>query len=79
MLHQDAEFVAAEPGDEIRGAHVQLQQCSHVAQQPVAGAVAAGVVDHLELVQFHVQQGVRALPSRAPARRSAGGCRTRGG
>jgi len=74
MLHQVPNSSAAEPGDEIRGAHVSLQQCSHVGKQPVAGAVAAGVVDHLELSKVHVQQG-RACPpvARRPARRSAGG------
>jgi hypothetical protein len=39
-----------------------------VAQQAVARAVAAGVVDHLELVEVDVQQHVFAL--RRAARRS---------
>ena len=42
-------------------AHVRLQQSGHVAQQPVARLVTAGIVDDLELVQVDVQQRVGAL------------------
>jgi hypothetical protein len=61
VLDQDAEFIAAEPRDDVRRAHVRLQQRGDVAQQAVAGRVTAGVVDHLELVEVDVQQRVRAL------------------
>ena len=60
-LQQQAEFVAAQARDGVRGAHPRLQQAGDVAQQPVAGAVAAGVVDHLELVEVDVQQHVFAF------------------
>ena len=41
---------------------VRMRVCSTLGdllQQPVAGLVAAGVVDHLELVEIEVQQHVR--------------------
>jgi hypothetical protein len=79
-LHQDAEFIAAQPRDGVAGAYVRLQQPGDVAQQAVAGRVAAGVVDHLELVQVHVQQCVRTLVHRArPAAPATAGCRIRAG
>ena len=78
-LQQHAELVAAEARDGVGGAHARLQQARHVAQQPVAGLVAAGVVDDLELVEVDVQQRVRAFAAlRAAARPRAAGCRTRG-
>ncbi len=60
-FQQQAEFVAAQARDGVRGAHAGLQQAGDVAQQPVAGAVTAGVVHHLELVEVDVQQHVLAL------------------
>ena len=60
-LQQHAELVAAEARDGVGGAHAGLQQAGDVAQQAVAGAVSAGVVDHLELVEVDVQQHVLHL------------------
>ena len=79
-FEQQAEFVAAQARDGVRGTHARLQQAGDVAQQPVAGAVAAGVVDHLELVEVDVQQHVLALAAlrgRSPRFRDA--CRIRAG
>ena len=80
MLRQDAEFVAAEPRDDVGRTHVPLQQRGDVPQQAVAGRVPAGVVHDLELVQVDVQQ---RMARRRPRARSAAppraGCRIRGG
>ena len=60
-LEQHAELIAAEARDGVGGAHARLQEPGHVAQQPVARLVAAGVVHHLELVEVDVEQRVGAL------------------
>ena len=65
ISHQYAEFIAAQTRDGVGGAHMRLQQSCHVAQQPVAGRMTAGIVDHLELVQVDVQQRVRTIVARA--------------
>ena len=61
--HQNAELVAAQARDGVGGAHMGLQQSGDVAQQPVAGRMSAGIVDDFELIQVHVQQRMRSLPS----------------
>ncbi len=58
VRQQHAELVAAEPGQDVAVAHLGLQHLGQQLQQHVAGAVAAGVVDDLELVEVHVQQRV---------------------
>ncbi len=58
MLHQDAEFVTAEPRDRVAPAHRVLQQQRNLPQQLVARAVTAGVVDDLELVEIEIAQRV---------------------
>ena len=79
-LQQQAEFVAAQARDGVGGAHAGLQQAGDVAQQPVAGAVTAGVVDHLELVEVDVQQHVFALAAlRGGHRAFQARCRIRAG
>ena len=66
-FQQHAELVAAEPRDHVDGAHARLDQRGDLADQPVAGRVAAGVVDQLELVQVDVEQGVaRAAADASP-------------
>ncbi len=55
---QHAEFVAAQAGHRAAVADHVLQQGADAAQQLVAGQVAAGVVDQLELVQVHIAEGV---------------------
>ena len=56
--HQHGELVAAQPGHEVDLAHRVLEQGGDPAEQLVAGQVAAGVVDQLELVEVHVAQGM---------------------
>jgi hypothetical protein len=63
-LEQDAELIAAQARQRIAPAHLGLQQRADLAEQRIAGAVAAGVVDDLELVDIEVAQrvgGSRAL------------------
>ena len=58
---QHAEFVAAEPGEGVGRADAGLQDARYLLQQAVAGLVATGVVDHLELVEVQVQHDVANL------------------
>ena len=53
-----AEFVAAEPCEGVGRADTGLQDARHLLQQAVAGLVATGVVDHLELVEVQIQHDV---------------------
>ncbi len=55
---QHGELVPAQAGHQIGLAHRVLQQGGDAAEQLVAGEVAAGVVDHLELVEVHVAERV---------------------
>jgi hypothetical protein len=57
-LQQHAELVAAEAREHVRVADFALQQRRHLLEQLVAGDVAAGVVDHLELVDVDITQRV---------------------
>ena len=68
VFHKHRELIAAQAGDGVAFAHRALQHDADLAQQFVAGDVAAGVVDDLELVQVHVTQAVLRL--RNPRRRN---------
>lgn len=54
--HQHDEFLAAEPGDEIRGAHAAGDEARQVPQHRIARLVAVRVVDALEMVRIHDHQ-----------------------
>jgi hypothetical protein len=56
--HEHGELVAAQPGHEVGLAHGVLEQGGHPAEELVAGEMAAGVVDDLELVEVQVAEGV---------------------
>ncbi len=62
VLQKNAELVAAEAGKGVRLAQVVQQQTADLAQHFVARRMAAGLVDELELVQVHVQQGCGPQP-----------------
>ncbi len=62
---QQAEFVAAKARQQVTAADPVLQQGGQFGQQLIAGCVAAAVVDHLELIQIHVAQGMHGI---GPAR-----------
>ncbi|CFN13377.1 Uncharacterised protein [Bordetella pertussis] len=55
--HQQHELVAADARDRRVGRRQLRQPRRHVAQQPVAGGMAVGVIDRLETIQVQVQQG----------------------
>ena len=55
---QHAELIAAEAPDGVRVAYPAAHQLGDIAQQAVAGLVAAGVVDGLEAVQIQITQHV---------------------
>ena len=59
VLEQDHELVAAETGEEIVTAHRGLEPCPDRDEEPVAGYVTKAVVDALEAVHVHEDQGVR--------------------
>ena len=68
-LEQHAELVAAEARERVAPADLGLQQRADLAEQRVAGAVAAGVVDDLELVEVEVAQRVGRLARLGAAQR----------
>ena len=53
---QHGELVAAQAREDVAARNLRLQDVAQLAKQQVAGAVAAGVVHDLELVEIHVQQ-----------------------
>ena len=54
---QDDELLAAEPVDEVIGPQLLAQPVGDLAQDGVAGRVAAGVVDELEAVEVEQDHG----------------------
>ena len=67
---QHRELVAADARDGVRVAHALLQERTDLAQQVVAGDVAAGVVDELEPVEIEIADDVAdALAARRVERR----------
>src|SRR5690606_27773637 len=58
-LEQHAEFVAAQPRHGVAPADLRLEQRAHLAEQGIARAVAAVVVDDLELIQVDVTERER--------------------
>ena len=52
---EDGEFVAAEPGDGVRGAHQVSEPPGDGEEDLVAGAVSVGVVDGLESFEIDIQ------------------------
>ncbi|MNG99136.1 hypothetical protein D3C79_583000 [compost metagenome] len=54
---QQHELVTAEPGQTIPLPHQPLEPAGHLLEQPVAGGVAEGVVDGLEVIEIDKQQG----------------------
>ena len=69
MLEQHAELVAAEARQRVAFAQARPQQRADLAQQLVAGRVAARVVDDLEFVEVEIEHGVIAgvVLARRPA------------
>ena len=65
-VHQRREVVAAQARDDVLRRQGAAQQVADLAQQLVAGHVAGGVVDQLELVEVEVQQRVLHAPGREP-------------
>jgi hypothetical protein len=52
MLQEDAEFIAAEPGNRVARPDARSDDRAQLSQQLVSGQMAAGVVDALETVQI---------------------------
>src|SRR6185312_13097711 len=61
VFEQDPELVAAQPGQGIALAHHGLQKRGDLLEHLVARQMAAGVVDHLELVEVEIEESVLAL------------------
>ena len=64
---RDGEFVAAEARHGVAVAHMALQAPADLLEQQVAGLVAAGVVDFLEVVEVDEQQRQRQCRCAAPS------------
>ena len=60
VLADDDELVATEAGDQVSGAHRGAQPGRHLDEQLVAGGVAEGVVDDLEVVEVEEEAGQAA-------------------
>ena len=70
---QDSKLLAAQPGGEIDLAEVLAEDIGDVAEDAIAGRVAEGVVDPLEVVQ--VDERDRERPTRAAGPNQLGrGC-----
>ncbi len=69
-LEKNSKLVTTEAGESISPAHLALEQRADLAQQHVAGRVAAGVVDDLELVDVEITQRVAALARLGALQRS---------
>ena len=54
ILQQHAEFVATQARQRIALAQAALQNRAHLAHQLISGGMAAGIVDHLELVEVKI-------------------------
>ncbi len=66
ILQQQTELVPSQPGHHGGGGQAVLEQHGKLAQQLVPGHVPAGVVDHLELIQIHIEE--RMAPRLGPRR-----------
>ena len=80
VAHEHDELVAAEPRNEVLGAHGVAQLLGGELEQMVAGRVAAGVVDVLELIEVDEEQraarvavGATSRSRRRAPRRTDGG------
>jgi hypothetical protein len=58
IFKQNAEFVTSQSRNRVALAHLVLQAFRQTPQQFVAGNVAAGVINHLELVEIQITQCV---------------------
>jgi hypothetical protein len=63
---QDGELVAAEPRDDVLGAHDQSEPLGHGLEQTVADRMAEGVVDRLEIVDVDAERRGAALAAPRP-------------
>jgi hypothetical protein len=69
MAQQQTKLVAPEPRQPVGLAGPRLQELTDLAQQFVAGDMAAGVVDDLELVEIDIQKGMTTAVGLALAQR----------
>src|SRR5690606_6799102 len=56
VIEQDAKLVSAQASQQIAAAHAASKQRRQLAQQFIAGDMAAGVVDDLELIEIEIAQ-----------------------
>src|SRR5882762_2345316 len=71
VLEQHAELVAAQAGERIALAQALEQHGADLAYELIAGGVAAGVVDHFELVQIEIHHHVVPAELRGALEREA--------
>jgi hypothetical protein len=58
---KQAELITTQTGQTRLGAAERFQQPGHLHQQAIAGGMAGGVVDDLELVEVDVEERVARL------------------
>ena len=63
-LQQHGELIAPQARQQVAGPHRVTEQARDLLQQLVAGGMAAGVVDDLELVEVDVHERVRRVAAR---------------
>jgi hypothetical protein len=66
VLEQDRELVPSEASGGVRLPERVLQALADLAQHPVTGGMTERVVDRLEVVQVHEQDGDREVVARLP-------------
>ena len=80
VLEEHAELVAAQPRQHVAAPHPGAQEGGDLLEHLVARQVAAGVVDHLELVEVEIEEDVvAALAAGAADGALQARPRTRGG
>ncbi len=61
IFDQHCEFVTTDPGNGVTGSHATHQPLGGLHQEGIAGRMAQVVVDELEVVEVHRQDGDRTL------------------
>ena len=69
--HDHAELLAAEPADDVRGAHDALEEVGQLDEHEVAEAVAVDVVHPLEVVEVEHEHGDRVVRPARPVQLGA--------
>jgi hypothetical protein len=64
-VEQHAELVTAKPRKRIAAAYLRMHYCRQLAEQFIAGSMAAGVIHCLEIIEVHEHERVLAFSGAA--------------